>query len=60
MSLYIGMDVHKKFTVATAMTEKGEIINQQRLEHGETINSGIWKDYLGSLPEKAHGRCLNP
>lgn len=54
MAIYIGMDVHKKFTVAVAMTENGELLGEQRIEHGASIARVPWGDYLKGFPERPH------
>lgn len=54
MKLYIGMDIHKKFTVACAMTAKGKVFSQTRIDHGNNVWEVPWKEYFESLPSKAH------
>lgn len=54
--LYIGMDVHKRYTVAVAMDERGAVLRQDRIEHGTNIGQAGWADYfavLGSRPQVA-------
>lgn len=52
MSLYIGLDVHKKFTVAVAVDETGKMLRQDKIVHGASIRRSGWSDYFNTLPEK--------
>lgn len=45
--MYIGIDLHKKYSVVTTMDIKGNIINQKRFEH----NSKDLDDLLSSIDE---------
>jgi len=48
---YIGCDQHKRFCVMTAMDQKGNIIDQQKLYHD---NPDSLKDYLQDVPSGSH------
>lgn len=50
--LYIGMDVHKRYTVAVATNAEGEVLRRDRIEHGTNIAQAPWADYFASLDQK--------
>jgi len=52
--VYIGMDVHKKYTVAVAMNEEGEVLSKEKLLHGASIRRVPWKAYLGQFAGPVH------
>jgi transposase len=52
--VYIGMDVHKKYTVAVAMTEQGQVLGKEKIEHGASIRQAAWKAYLGQFEGDVH------
>ena len=52
--VYIGMDVHKKYTVAVAMTEQGQVLNKEKIVHGASIRQAPWKAYLGQFEGPVH------
>lgn len=54
MTVYIGMDVHKKFTVAVAVDERGRALSQDRIEHGKSIAQARWAQYFKKFPEPPH------
>lgn len=54
MQVYVGMDVHKKYTVACAMDGKGKILNRAKITHGSSIAQAPWKGYFKGLPGKPH------
>ena len=45
--MYIGIDLHKKYSVYTTMDVKGNIINQKRVEH----DSKDLDEFISSLNE---------
>src|SRR5512137_1201712 len=45
--MYIGIDLHKKYSVTTTMDIKGNIINQKRVEH----DSNALDEFIASLDE---------
>lgn len=53
-AVYIGMDVHKKYTVAVAMDEQGQVLNKEKIMHGSSIRRAPWKAYLGQFKEPVH------
>lgn len=50
--LYIGMDVHKRYTVAVATDAQGAILRRDRIEHGVDIGNAPWADYFAALGQK--------
>lgn len=54
MRLYIGMDVHKRYTVAVATDEEGRVMRRDRIEHGSNIALAPWADYFAALGEPPH------
>lgn len=50
--LYIGMDVHKRYTVAIATNEDGKVLRKDRIEHGTDIARAAWADYFAALDSK--------
>lgn len=52
--VYIGMDVHKKYTVAVAMNEQGQVLGKERIAHGASIRAVPWKAYLGQFEGPVH------
>jgi transposase len=52
MRLYIGMDVHKRYTVAIATDEAGKVLRKDRIEHGTDIARAPWADYFAALDQK--------
>jgi hypothetical protein len=53
-AVYIGMDVHKKYTVAMAMDEQGRPWGQDKIMHGASIRSVPWKAYFGRFEVPVH------
>lgn len=51
-SLYIGMDVHKRYTVAVATDERGIVVDRARIEHGSNIATAPWEDYFRKFPRR--------
>jgi len=50
--LYIGMDVHKRYTVAVATNEEGKVVRRDRIEHGTDIARAAWADYFAALKQR--------
>jgi transposase len=50
MEHYIGCDAHKKYSVFTGLSEAGEIIPAQRVEHERQK----FRSFLGTLPAGSH------
>lgn len=48
--MYIGIDLHKKYSVYTTMDIKGNIINQKRIDH-DSNNSNDLDEFISSLDE---------
>jgi len=48
--MYIGIDLHKKYSFVTIMDMNGNIINQKRIEH----NSKAFDDFISSIDENDH------
>src|SRR5882672_4652349 len=48
--LYIGMDVHKKYTVAVAMNENGKVVGRDRIDHGSSIAQAPWEEFFERFP----------
>jgi hypothetical protein len=44
----LGFDVHKKYTQAAVMDEKGKIIERRKIIH----NPEMLRDYLSQFPEQ--------
>ena len=49
--IYAGIDVHKKFSYVTSMNERGEIIKQGRIEHGNEISNAPWHYVIEKMEE---------
>lgn len=54
MIVYIGLDIHKKFSVAIAMNETGQVLRRDRIEHGASIARAPWRQYFASFDEPPH------
>lgn len=52
-TVYIGMDVHKKFTMAVAMNQRGKILGRERIPHGASLGKVDWKEYLAKYSNGA-------
>ena len=52
--VYIGMDVHKKYTTAVAVDEQGQVLSKDKIEHGTSIRRAPWKAYLGQFEGDVH------
>jgi transposase len=52
--LYIGMDVHKRYTVAVTTDEQGKVLRRDRIEHGNNIALAPWGEYFAEIGEGAH------
>lgn len=50
--VYIGMDVHKRYTVAVATDEQGTVIRRDRIEHGVDVANAPWADYFAAIGQK--------
>jgi transposase len=46
--LHTGLDIHKRYSVAVTLNERGERLRQARLNHD---HPGAFADYFSSLPE---------
>jgi transposase len=49
--IYAGLDIHKRYTIATATDEKGKVLNRSKILHGPHIHSAPWKEYVGQFCE---------
>lgn len=49
---YIGMDVHKRYTVAVATNAEGKVLRRDRIEHGTDVAAAPWADYFAALKQR--------